>query len=221
LYEKDVHYYLTRYLASMNKCFLPGEADRIAEGDQWTDEDPDHRPGPGFSYKQRTQNRDYHALHVPPHETYLDKLWTEATRGHLNDPDRNLKYLGVFLHYRQDMFSHAHYTNALWGHLFGSHSVDKTTNDRPKALEMARTTWAVLQAFAWEKKCRCQGNAGNISRSKLYYFIRAYGGNGLREIDAEELETKRRILEVPNRIEIALPSKTPSPFPSKTPSPFD
>lgn len=40
LYEVDVHYYLTYYLAKMTGCFTDAEAKEIAEGDQGTDEDP-------------------------------------------------------------------------------------------------------------------------------------------------------------------------------------
>lgn len=48
LYEIDVHYYLTYYLAYMNECFTAKEARAIAEGDQGTDEELTTTPGPGW-----------------------------------------------------------------------------------------------------------------------------------------------------------------------------
>jgi uncharacterized protein RhaS with RHS repeats len=199
LYEIDVHYYLTYYLASRNKCFTDEEARKIADGDQWTDEDENHRPGPGRNDKEMRQNADYHALHEGSHEPYLEKLWIDATRGHLNNPDLNLRNFGVYLHYRQDMFSHAGYTNEIYGHLFGMHKVDKTATDKEKALDMVKATWDALQAFAKEKKCGCQGDRSDVSLKKVIDFIKASGGPWSREINDPEIENKRRILDVPRR----------------------
>src|SRR5260370_24028129 len=46
LYEIDVHYYLTYYLAQKTGCFTDEQARLIAEYDQLTDDDDDHAPGP-------------------------------------------------------------------------------------------------------------------------------------------------------------------------------
>src|SRR4030095_1176890 len=46
LFDIDVHYYLTYYLAK--HCFSDAEARMIAEGDQHSDEDADKKPGPGY-----------------------------------------------------------------------------------------------------------------------------------------------------------------------------
>jgi hypothetical protein len=43
------------------------------------------------------------------------------------------------------MFSHAGYTNEIYGHLFGTHRVDKTATDKEKAFDMAKATWDALQ----------------------------------------------------------------------------
>jgi RHS repeat-associated protein len=48
LYEIDVHYYLTLFLASKHRCFTGEEAEQIANDDQGTDEEPDTWPGPGW-----------------------------------------------------------------------------------------------------------------------------------------------------------------------------
>lgn len=69
LYEIDVHYYLTYYLAKKIGCFNDPEAREIAEGNQHTDEDADYLPGPGWTptggtnYRQISQNKLFHALH--------------------------------------------------------------------------------------------------------------------------------------------------------------
>ena len=47
LYEIDVHYYLTYYLAMKTGCFSQGQAVAIANGNQLTDEDPTTIPGLG------------------------------------------------------------------------------------------------------------------------------------------------------------------------------
>ncbi len=53
LYEIDVHYYLTYYLALKTGCFKDWEAHEIANEDQRTDEDPNTRPGYGDTVRAR------------------------------------------------------------------------------------------------------------------------------------------------------------------------
>ena len=48
LYEIDVHYYLTYFLAGKHRCFNDQAAKNIANFDQGTDEDPTTMPGPGW-----------------------------------------------------------------------------------------------------------------------------------------------------------------------------
>ena len=62
LYEIDVHYYLTYYLARKTGCFAEWQAHDIANEDQLTDERSDTKPGYGDTDQQRMQNRVYHAL---------------------------------------------------------------------------------------------------------------------------------------------------------------
>src|SRR5690606_17164372 len=60
LYEEDVHYYLTLYLAKRNGCFSDTEARIIAFGNQSTDDVPTTYPGYGLA----GNNSTYHALNT-------------------------------------------------------------------------------------------------------------------------------------------------------------
>lgn len=195
LYEIDVHYYLTYYLAIKTGCFSDREARLIANGNQNTDEDIDKSPWLGVRRRQRRVNELYHALHRGSREPYLDFHWRNSTRG-----NGNLSYLGIYLHYLQDTYSHAGFTDPICGHgCFDWHYHDKTDSDVFKAVRMAQHTWSELQRFAKEKKCGCQGIWTDASWSQVYAFARASGGPDYRQINAQELENKRRILGVLRR----------------------
>src|SRR5207249_503587 len=112
LYEIDVHYYLTYFLALKTGCFTDAEARDIANGDQRVDEDPETRPAFGGTERQRQINAFYHALHPGSHEPYLNTHWMIAT----TSPAGNLTALGRYLHYLQDTFSHEGFTDPKWGH---------------------------------------------------------------------------------------------------------
>ncbi len=205
LYEIDVHYYLTYWLASKIPCFTAAEAMQIANADQGTDENPDTRPGAGITDKQREQNRKYHALHPEweglKYPTYLIDLWADATETPiLFDPSvpggtssayagdnpngmrRNcdLNALGIYLHHLQDTFSHAGFESDVYGHLFAGHSNDKTANDHDKAVRMARATWEKLQE--WVKICRCQCYNDKLKGKEL--FVSPMGSQLDQFIDA-------------------------------------
>ena len=201
LYEMDVHYYLTYYLARAHPCFSEADAQQIAEGNQTTDEDPETSPDGFKAY----QNATFHALHEGSHQPYLDSLWQEATHGHLRG--RNTINFGVYLHYLQDTFSHAGYPNPNIGHLLGTHSVDKTDSDVEKAMAMARATWGSLNRFAQatNRACGCQPSLSESIASTVRRFARSYGGGVIgRNLSTMEqmpelIERKRRILGVPRR----------------------
>ncbi len=98
MYEIDVHYYLTYFLAERVGCFDASEARQIALGDQITDELEYSLPG-----RDRVgQNTTYHALHagaVPGKGSTL--LWHAATK-----PSKNNLLFERYLHYFQDTYSH-------------------------------------------------------------------------------------------------------------------
>src|SRR5205807_3625686 len=94
LYEIDVHYYLTYYLAMKSGCFTTGQARAIANADQMTDEDDETAPGPFRS----EQNAKYHALNPGARP---------GSFGSLLPSQPNFQQFGRALHYYQDSFSHA------------------------------------------------------------------------------------------------------------------
>jgi len=203
LYEVDVHYYLTYFLATKTGCFTDAEARLIADADQSTDENESTAPGPGWTEKQRQQNRDNHDFHPGNHEGQdSPELRRQAT---------NPVGEGRYLHHLQDSYSHEGYESDFYGHLFGLHYYDKTASDVPKALRMAGATWRALNDYAKERKCVCKGQWNASWWGQVVAFSREHGANfdALETIDSNgELENlgmtnnpnyllrKRRILEL-------------------------
>jgi RHS repeat-associated protein len=220
LYEIDVHYYLTYYLALRTGCFSQADARLIANSDQYVDENPHTSPGfggqipvidPRPNYDQQQANMDHHALHPNDHQPYLNRLWSGATSGNmmtLSGYLDNLEGLGTYLHYRQDMFSHDGYTDPLYGHSpahDATHSVDKTDSDVEKSMQMAGATWKGLNDFA-KVKCGCQGKSDPSIWKTIRDFSDAPAGNvitrrlfSIEDIDPWYLDNKIRILGLPRR----------------------
>jgi RHS repeat-associated protein len=212
LYEIDVHYYLTYYLAIHSGCFNDSEAREIANGDQHVDEDPKTMPGfggktvitdPRPNFAQQQANIDYHALHEGSHQPYLDMHWNRATAGR-----GSLAGLGIFFHYLQDTYSHRGFTDPLYGHSpahGGSHADDKTDEDPDKAMEMAHATFDYLKKYARDKKGMCDCH-DDVNWHVVRKFVDAPGGNAItrRAYDIEHvnpwyLNNKIQILGVPRR----------------------
>ena len=182
LYEIDVHYYLTYFLAMKTGCFSPDEARLIADADQSTDENDSTAPGLGFTEKQRQQNREYHDFHPGNYEGVgSPALLQQAMSG-----QTNYVGLGRYLHHLQDSFSHAAYESDFYGHVFGLHYYDKTDSDVPRALRMAGATWIALNEYAKAKKCGCHGNWDAGWWQQVVDFSRAQGANfgALETIDS-------------------------------------
>jgi RHS repeat-associated protein len=215
LYEIDVHYYLTYFLALRTGCFSPDEARLIADADQGTDENSETSPGPGATSAQRAKNRQFHALGPDGAEGVGSPwLWQEAMTG-----KTNYVALGRYLHYLQDTFSHAGFHSDIWGHAGVIHYYDKTSSDVPRALRMAGATWNALNDYARAKKCGCSGSGDPSKWQLLSDFFKASEANlnTFTTIDANSqwdpggydnlwmsnnpmfLENKRRILNVPKR----------------------
>ena len=212
LYEIDVHYYLTYYLAKQTGCFSSAEAQQIANADQYVDENPETMPGfggntpisdPRPNYQQQQANIDYHALHAGSHQPYLNMHWRRATGA-----GANLGELGVYLHYLQDTFSHRGFVDPLYGHSplhGGSHADDKTDENFDQAIDMAMATFAALTTFVREtgRRCKCSSGPDWLIVRR---FAAAPGGNAItrRAYDIEHvnpwyLKNKVRILGVPWR----------------------
>jgi len=162
MYEIDVHYYLTYYLAKKTGCFKEWEAHEIANEDQKTDEDEATRPGYGDTAQQRMQNRVFHGFTANAAEGVGSPLlW----RGAMNENSGHV-WFGRYLHELQDTFSHAGYTDDVTGHSppnfsllswagWGDHSNDKTATDPARARRMAYATWQALVKYAQAKNCGC------------------------------------------------------------------
>lgn len=124
LYEEDVHYYLTYFLAMQVGCFDAGEARLVADGNQKADEDPEHAPatghglagsllGPATSLiplpftdednKARERHRRFHALTEPEnHAGNIDSLMADTklpepcTRNSKKNDDARERVLRAF-----------------------------------------------------------------------------------------------------------------------------
>lgn len=201
LYEIDVHYYLTYYLALKTGCFQDWEAREIAEWDQRSDEDGNKAPGP-FNAKT---NVLFHSFGT--HEQNAARkteLWRLANRrGGMR------ARLGTFLHFLQDSFSHYDYAgNVNTGQARDGHSPDHTNVDVGKAMDMALATWDALSRFGSRHGCPCQGSMSIQDWQTVRDFINV-GYNlstdkGRRddfwhEISDEQLRLKIQILGVPWR----------------------
>lgn len=182
LYEIDVHYYLTYFLAMRTGCFSPHEARLIADADQATDENSSTSPGLGLTEQQRKQNRENHDLQKGNYEGQgSPKLWRQAMNG-----PTNYVGLGRYLHFLQDSFSHAAFESDVTGHARALHYYDKTASDVPRALRMAGATWNALNKYAREKKCGCQGKWDAGWWQQVIDFSRLHGANfdALETIDS-------------------------------------
>ena len=210
LYEIDVHYYLTYYLAKKTGCFTDAEAKLIAIADQYSDENPATAPDLGIKdfrgtpdYEQQQKNMDFHSLHPGSHQPYLERLWRKANAGNMRSIQGeidNLNGLGTYLHYSQDTYSHEGYTNPVWGHGVALHYPDKTSNDVEKAMRMAGATWKALNDWARQQMgCNCGGDGDAEMWDRIRRFAKASGGSRFFEIGPEDLERKRQILDVAPR----------------------
>jgi RHS repeat-associated protein len=201
LYEIDVHYYLTYYLALKTGCFQDWEAREIAEWDQRSDEDGNKAPGP---FHAKT-NVLFHSFGT--HEQNAGRkteLWRLANRrGGMRTR------LGTFLHFLQDSFSHYDYAgNVNTGQARDGHSPDHTNVDVGKAMDMALATWDALSRFGSRHGCPCQGSMSIQDWQTVRDFINVgydlSTGQGRRddfsrEISDEQLRVKIQILGVPWR----------------------
>ena len=207
LYDEDVHYYLTYYLARQTGCFTPEEARLIAEGDQTTDELEALKPGPGITEARASANERYHALTPPENHWYnLRNLARDAVRGlnknscggGRNQRKEQLTNFGRYLHYFQDIFAHAGFTNRRYGHGAHGHRPDQPWRPEniDRAKEMARETYEQMRQYAQRLKC-CKGspaNGGNVEWSKVDQFLSIEYGTTLQGLDDQTLEAKRRTL---------------------------
>jgi RHS repeat-associated protein len=212
LYDEDVHYYLTYYLARQTGCFTKDEARSIAEGNQTTDEKWPIRPGPAFFWA----NSKYHALTpAKNHPKNLADLKEPAYRGlrescggDKNLPQEQLTSFGRYLHYLQDMYSHFGHDDPYLGHGPFGHYPDQPWREQygfpwrefygslTRARDMARQTYEQLREYAKKLKC-CKPSPsehGNVDWDKVDDFLKVQYGDLLTGITEEAIDRKRAAL---------------------------
>jgi hypothetical protein len=193
LYNEDVHYYLTYFIATKFSCLSGNEARLIADADQATDENPDTKPNPGWSIAQALRNNDSHAFN----------LWANSRLSELRNlamcGDRNYVGMGRYLHFFQDTYSHSGFQSSMYGQFgfngvdfpgFGGFVVDNTSWHPEKSDEMARNTFFALFEFARKKDCKCTFADISTWWPQVAEFLKASN---------YDPEGKRRILDVPVR----------------------
>ncbi|MGI9066905.1 MAG: Ig-like domain-containing protein [Pyrinomonadaceae bacterium] len=166
LYDVDVHYYLTYYLALKTGCFSDADARLIAEGNQDSDESDRKKPGWGNfigwsgqptivpDYAQRYRNIAFHTFGTPAQNTSR----AAELRAQAYSNGGNPFLFGTYLHFLQDSFSHRDFAgNNTWGQATGGQRVDHTNFDPKKAMDMARATFDALLAFGKRNGCGCNG----------------------------------------------------------------
>ena len=125
-------------------------------------------------------NSTYHALNdqaAPGVPSVL--LGSQAT-------PHNYIAAGRSLHYLQDTFSHAGYTNSYYGHAGALHYYDKTDSDPERAMRMAGATWGALKDFAKTSGCKCEPKWTPDVQQTVVQFVRTSGANigALNTIDS-------------------------------------
>lgn len=196
LFNEDVHYYLTYFIASKFPCLTQHEARIIANADQSVDENPDTQPWLGWNERQRQINSDSHTFN-PGNNGNLSNIRNNAMNGGLN-----YQKFGAYLHYLQDTFSHAGYGNSFigqFGHngtdvpFFGGFFVDNTNHDVGKSAQMAAATWFAIRDWVKAHKCFC-GDQGDTNVAAWWPQVMEF-----LNIANDDIEGKRRALGVPRR----------------------
>jgi RHS repeat-associated protein len=180
LFDIDVHYYLTYYLARKTGCFKDWESRLIAEGAQRSDEDEDKKPGLGMKpglgpggvtlvpdWRQQQANIDLHAFGTAAQNAArANQLYRQAVQS------GDLFRLGTYLHFLQDEFSHFEFAgNPVTGQLSKGHSVDHTNYKPAWSMEMAHATWEKLKQYGKNRGCRCNGEMTDADWKTVKDFI--------------------------------------------------
>jgi RHS repeat-associated protein len=211
LYDIDVHYYLTYYLAVSTGCFNDSEARQIADSDQHSDEDADKKPGWGNTVvwsmgqpivvpdrEQQARNANFHAFGTPSQNAVrAAELLGQATRG-----NGNLAAFGTYLHFLQDSFSHSEFAgNTTWGQSSRGQSVDHTNFDPGTATQAAGATFNKLKEFGRLRRCNCDGEPDwRVVKDFIDVGYRSWNpADFVWEVSAAQLREKIRILNVPWR----------------------
>ena len=217
LFDIDVHYYLTYYLALKTGCFSDSEARKIAEGAQHSDEGKDRKPGPGFKLgrgprglalvpngRQIRANTDFHAFgSAAQNARRANQLYRDAVRS------GDLFGLGTYMHFLQDEFSHVLFAgNPVTGQLDAGRAVDHTSFNPEWSMEMAHASWEKLKQFGKNRGCTCTGEMNDADWKTVRDFVdigydpKTDGGLFdlySKGVSNEQLRRKIGILNVPWR----------------------
>jgi RHS repeat-associated protein len=210
LYDIDVHYYLTYYLALRTGCFTDAEARMIASGDQDSDESELKKPAWGNSVVaingqptvvpdpgQRYRNTAFHTFGTASQNSRRAmQLLSQASQS-----GGNGFLFGTYLHFLQDSFSHRDFAgNETYGHLSALHRADHTSANTSRAMDMAHASFDALRALGRRNGCGCNGEPDwNVVQE----FIDVGYGRGspadFLDLTAAQLRRKIQILGVPWR----------------------
>jgi RHS repeat-associated protein len=213
LFEIDVHYYLTYYLALKTGCFTDWFASQIAEGNQRADEDEDKLPAAGFKlgigprggglvpdWRQQQANMDFHAFGTHAQNAKrANQLYREAVS--TGDPIR----LGTYMHFLQDEFAHIDFAgNPATGQVRMGKKVDHTNWKPEWSMEMARATWEKLTQYARNRGCKCTGEMTPEDWKRVRKFVDVGYETSSKlgrlkdfgwDVSAEQLRRKVKILD--------------------------
>ncbi len=196
LFNEDVHYYLTYFIATKFPCLTAHEARIIANADQSVDENPATQPWIGGTARQRRINSDSHTFNEGNNGN-LANMRNGAMNGGMN-----YQKFGGYLHYLQDTFSHRGYGNSIIGQFgyngtdvpfFGGFFVDNTNHDIGKSVQMAAATWFAIRDWIKAHKCKC-GDQGDTNVAAWWPQVMEF-----LNIANGDIEGKRRALDVPRR----------------------
>lgn len=201
LYEIDVHYYLTYFLARQVGCFSADEAKAVADGNQGADDDSRYAPAQGawhhhsirldeIGEDQRRRHEEYHALTNPRnHPRNLERLLNEAQLPKCSQRQERARVMrdklmafGRYLHYVQDMFSHQDYPDPWLGHgvefLRGRPNMpDKTFGEGRRPVIMTRRISRYLPPITtvnWDRRYDRVARAQQMVR-KTWEEMKDYG----------------------------------------------
>lgn len=170
LYERDVHYDLTEFLAEQ-AGFSERAAKQIAHEDQRVDES--WRTEPIFSERRR---REYHFTTSERREQMKSRAYKERSR----------KEFGKYLHAHQDSYSHqkgqkdgnGEKYGTEWGHLKDGHRPDKAYVRPELAEQMAESTYRELRAFKEHLSGKSQRDVWDAIREQVREMIKSKEGTG-------------------------------------------
>lgn len=161
LYETDVHFYMTYYLAAALGLSGPGRLTEFRRGGEerydeayliaWATEFTDWHPDTSPYTREIPVRRDFHFRCLPGEKvkagsTLASEIVDEAIAG-----EKDLLHFGIGLHAFEDSWSHEGFeTDHIRASVRSSTDPDLASNDPEKAVKMAEQVYRKLDA--WRKQ---------------------------------------------------------------------